>query len=531
MRKLSTIFIVLMLIMSIFSASSAQIERAHSITVSGEYETMLPGQQQQMAARVYPEGTASQKVSWRSTNTGVATINENGLVRANRPGTTYITATATDGSKVSGSMKLTVIDSKVTKIEITAPYTDIIKGESVQLEAFVYPVNAENRNIEWKSSNPNIVTITSSGMITGKNLGTAMVTATAKDRSGVAARVRINVVDVKTSIVFDLPDNSIYVNDEIQLSPKLVITKNGTVSEMTDSLRIDNSNSLVASIDGNMVLKGLSEGETVITVISDRYRTQEAVQTVTVHERPSAVLISDKDIDGCTETAENVSAFIGDKVQLYGFVEDLTGSRPADCFGVLPAIKDQSLIWSSTNPDVAQVDQNGLVTVLQTGSTVINAQRPGKDVSASVRFDVSGLFFTIDSVKITKDDRYRVASYLEAPEDAQIVWASTDETVALVNESGLVRAVGSGEAYIIASLVDHPDITVSLLVEVPSVESAPTEEPESEIETSYMGLATATEPVVAPYIPVDSESPDNKSKGIHIVDFLSLMQMLSGNYY
>lgn len=76
----------------------------------------------------------------------------------------------------------------VYDISLDKTAISLCKGETEQLTATVMPTYAENRNIVWSSSNPNVASVDQTGKVTGKlSTGTATITATATDGSGVSA--------------------------------------------------------------------------------------------------------------------------------------------------------------------------------------------------------------------------------------------------------------------------------------------------------------------------------------------------------
>jgi hypothetical protein len=95
-----------------------------TITISGT-ATVEVGATTQLTAAVAPEG-ASTAVVWSSSNVGVATVDTNGLVTGVADGPVTITATATDGSKKTGTYAVTVTNAKVkTWTEIYTAVKDL----------------------------------------------------------------------------------------------------------------------------------------------------------------------------------------------------------------------------------------------------------------------------------------------------------------------------------------------------------------------------------------------------------------------
>jgi|GEM_PF-674706 len=84
---------------------------------------------------------------------------------------------------------------KVESIAVTAEKTDLNQDEKVQLTATVSPSNANDSTVTWSSSNNNVVTVTSEGLVTAIDPGTATVTATANDGSGVTGSINLTVID------------------------------------------------------------------------------------------------------------------------------------------------------------------------------------------------------------------------------------------------------------------------------------------------------------------------------------------------
>lgn len=82
---------------------------------------------------------------------------------------------------------------KVTRIVLEPEAIEIKEGEEVTLIATVEPSNATNKNIKWTSDKTDIVTVDQTGKVIGVKEGTAIITATAEDGSGVTANCNITV--------------------------------------------------------------------------------------------------------------------------------------------------------------------------------------------------------------------------------------------------------------------------------------------------------------------------------------------------
>jgi Bacterial surface proteins containing Ig-like domains len=117
----------------------------------------------QLSAVCVPSG-ASQKVTWTSSNTEIATLDDEGVVNVLKGGEVTFTATATDGSGVSASVTVTFVRF-VEDIVITGSNT-ALGGSVVQLTAVITPENATNKNVLWSSSDESVATVDDSGRVT-----------------------------------------------------------------------------------------------------------------------------------------------------------------------------------------------------------------------------------------------------------------------------------------------------------------------------------------------------------------------------
>ncbi len=132
---------------------------------------------------------------------------------------------------------------------------------------------------------------------------------------------------------------------------------------------------------------------------------------------------------------------------------------------VLPANATyQNVTWSSSNPSVATVNANGTVTAIAPGTAVITAaSQDGTNKSAScsvqVQHRITGLTFNRNTELLSLEapfNRTRIYATLEPNVDVPILWQSSDPSVAVVSDDGIVTAVGEGTAHIAASVPNGP---------------------------------------------------------------------------
>ena len=130
------------------------------------------GKTKTLTATVYPSSLSDKSVTWKSSNTKVATVTSKGKVKGVKAGTATITCTS-NATGLSTTCKVTVGYVKLSESEIT-----LVKGKTKILTATVYPSSLEDKSVTWKSSNTKIATVTSKGKVKGIKAGTATITCT-----------------------------------------------------------------------------------------------------------------------------------------------------------------------------------------------------------------------------------------------------------------------------------------------------------------------------------------------------------------
>ena len=166
---------------------------ATSVTLNKSSEEVLVDEYVQLTATVLPSNTTNKAVTWKSGNTAVATVDENGKVKGIAPGTATITVTTADGSNLSASCTVTVLKA-VGGIMINQATLTLNVGETETLTATVTPADAANQTLLWSSSNSSVATVDQGGLVTAKSIGEATITVAATDGSGVTATCLVNVV-------------------------------------------------------------------------------------------------------------------------------------------------------------------------------------------------------------------------------------------------------------------------------------------------------------------------------------------------
>ena len=175
---------------TVSSGTVTVVKPVTSISLNKTSATMKKGETLQLSATVSPSDATDKTVTYKSSNTSVATVSSSGKVTAKGGGIATITATA--GGK-SATCKITVNVAQTGIADATGNTNKTVyEGGTLKLSVNKVPADAtDNYSVTWTSSDNSIVTV-SNGTITGVSVGTATVTATS---NGWKVTYKITVVE------------------------------------------------------------------------------------------------------------------------------------------------------------------------------------------------------------------------------------------------------------------------------------------------------------------------------------------------
>ena len=234
-----------------------------SISLNQTSLTLNEGQTANLSvSAIAPDNANDKSVTWSSSDESVATVDSDGKVTAVSKGTAAITATANDGGGKQVTCAVNV-NRLVSIIQLDKTTLTIFRGADDVTEtitATVTPSSANNTTVTWKSSNSSVADVSSSGVVAGKNRGTATITVTANDDSGVTATCEVEVKQYVTSITLSKTSLSLLVGAEENISVTSVQPENANDKTYTWS----SSDNAIATVDQNGKITAKARGEVVI---------------------------------------------------------------------------------------------------------------------------------------------------------------------------------------------------------------------------------------------------------------------------
>lgn len=191
--------------------------------------------------------TAKSGVKWSSSNTAVATVQQDGTVLGVSDGTSEIVATADNG--VTGKVTVTVSAIKVTGVTISPKTITMTDTGSGRVEATVVPQNATNRKVTYVSSDTSVVTVDEIGNLSAKKAGNAIITVKTEDGGftdkcevEVTAKSNEDVDGVKIEVTNSIEgyENTVLVGTNAEI--KVSVFKNGVPQgNKTVNLTLENT--------------------------------------------------------------------------------------------------------------------------------------------------------------------------------------------------------------------------------------------------------------------------------------------------
>ncbi len=339
---------------------NAKVYPVTSIALDRTSHEMTEGDEFTLTATINPSNATNKNVSWKSSNTSVATVS-NGKVTAVKAGSATITVTTEDGGKTA-TCEVTV-NAKVypvTGVSLDKTSHEMTEGDEVTLIATINPSNATNKNVSWKSSNTSVATV-SNGKVTAVKSGTAIITVTTED-GGKTATCEVTVIIPVKSVSLNLTKLTLEKGNE----ETLIATINPT-NASNQYLSWSSSNTSVATVSENGVVYAVNSGTATITVKT--HNGKQATCLITVPTR----------VTGVTLNTTSLRINIGETIKLTATV------KPSNA-------TNKSVTWSSDNNEVALVDQNGNVKGLSKGIATIYVITDDRGKSATCTVEVDEIY-------------------------------------------------------------------------------------------------------------------------------------------
>ena len=353
-----------------------------------------------------------------------------------RIGRTLATAVVVAWSGWSCSSTAPDATPQVAAIVVTPSTSTLALNAQLPLQAQVQDGSGTivpDASVTWTVQDPNIVSVSAAGVVTGLAIGSTQVAANALGKSGIAT---ITVTRTPVASVVLLPNQaSVAIGATFQLSASTLDAGGATLTGR--AIIWTTSNAAVATVNASGLVTGVAPGTTTITAASEG---KTSTSTVTVSQGAVARV---------EVTPASLSMQVGQTQQLVAAAKDGNGN----------VITGKTVVWASDNLSVATVS-GGSVLARATGTATITATVDG----ISGRSAVTVTAVAVQSVSVSPSTLSLVvgqsgslsATVVDASgatvSNPSVAWTSRDASVATVNPStGAVTAVAAGSTTIDAT--------------------------------------------------------------------------------
>lgn len=358
-------------------------------------------------------GPPKSKIKWTTSDKTIASVSAKGIVTGKKAGSALICATA---NGVSAYCTVDVIPTSITEV----PAISIING--VGQSTTIHPVITGASDVPvYTSTNTNIATVSSNGIITARAPGTCNITVTA---NGLKSTCKVKVLEKDMYFVKEI----IGLNTSNHKSETIKPIIRGIRGPVTWY----SSNESVASVSPNGVVTAVHPGSAIISATLENItNTCTVIVTDTTNQSKPAYIDISPHKKSLNVRGENTSCMLE---------MNLTYTN-------------EPVIWSSTNPKVASVTSDGIVRAVSPGKATIKASVGNKHSQCKIRVIDNKIklnkYLINLNYKSKKTHTFKLKPSITGI-SKNVQYISSNENVVIV-KNGLLQAIDEGSAYIIVS--------------------------------------------------------------------------------
>ncbi len=507
------------------TTTTADIYTVSSITVTPSSVEIGVGGVQTVYAKFFPATASDKSERWETSDNSIAVVDKYGKITGIAPGKCKITVISVSNPEISADVEVTVKGNgsvsptdTAESIKLTKSELNLAVGASEKVYATVLPSTADG-SVRWESSDPSAVKVDQYGTVTALKPGKCVITVFSTQNQKITAELIVNAEEKEVS-----PDD-IYTVQAIELS-KTEMTLNVGQRDLsyvtivpqtaTDWGEIwSTSDPNIATVDREGYVTAVAPGVCFVTVTSRQNPNVSRNIVVTVKENSSS------------ETAVQ-------SIQLSKYDINLgVGGKAISIVTMLPTTaNDQSELWTTSNPNVATVDEQGWITGLNPGSCIVTVQsRSNPKVFAEIRVTVVGSSQTggqtsentrVTGISLSKnamslsvggtDISYVTMTPANAANKEEI-WISSNPNVATVDKYGYVTGVSEGNCVITVRSEDNPNVKATVSVVVSGTNAYSSDDNavmDIKLSKTYMGLNIGEKDIS--YVTMLPENATNKDE-------------------
>lgn len=239
-------------------------EHTTGLDLSTRETSIFERDELQLIATTTPVATTDNRIKWQSENQTIATVSDDGIIKGVSAGITYIKAISIDGNYVR-ECRVEVKSKNIVaqSVSISMQEMKMRVNEKLQLTAYVLPDNTTNKDLRWSSSNPEIATVSETGLVSALKEGNAQIIASTTDGSNLSAICDITVNKQSiliTQLAIKPSSIRLAIGETFNLETQIIPT-----DATNKTVNWSSTNSSVISIDstGLLTAKGIGTAKII----------------------------------------------------------------------------------------------------------------------------------------------------------------------------------------------------------------------------------------------------------------------------
>ncbi len=408
------------------------IPTVRSVAITPSNAAGVVGDQLQLTATVVADGTLSRAVTWRTSNSLVASVSAAGVVSMIGGGQASITAISVADTTKQAIAFVNVVAPGVSSVSLTPAATTLFPNGTQQLNAVVVASGGLPTSVSFRSSAPAVASVNGAGLVTAHSVGSVLITALSTADTTKRATAQITVAPAGVQSITLSPSNASLMIGQTQALAAAVTTTGG----LPTTVSYRSSAPGVATVNGAGVVTAVSNGSTVITAIATADTTKQATASISV----AAAIVQ-----SITVSPSTAALLVGQSQAISASVVT-TGGLPT------------TVTFRTSAPGVATVNGSGVVSAVGAGSATITAIATAdttKQASATITVTAPAVNTitispTTASLLIAQTQAFSATVTTTGGLPTTVTYRTNAPAIATVNGTGVVTAVGAGSATITA---------------------------------------------------------------------------------
>lgn len=329
--------------------------------------SLLVGENQKLTYQILPDSAYYKTITWSSNDEKVATVDSLGVVTAVKAGETEIQI-AVDTVKASCKVFVNEEIIEIEEVILNETEIELVEGDSFQLTYTIKPENANYETVTWTSGDETVATVDSLGMVKAVAAGATEIEL-AVDTIIVSCKVIVNELVIPVEeIILSQTSLVLFEGDTVRLTFE-VVPENANY----ETVKWSSTDETKATVDQDGLVTAIAAGAAGIKLEVDD---AEEICIVLVKKpvpHVEKVILNENSI----ELTED------DTFQLAFTIE------PEDA-------EYETVTWTSSNPAIATVDENGLVTAVSEGNADIIVAVDNVEAGCNVKVNAKPQGFALD---------------------------------------------------------------------------------------------------------------------------------------